>query len=320
LDVKLIKKKNEAIPHIKAMYAKLTSYGWTVTQLRTDAASMYVNGKEFVKWLEDHNIRQQHSSPYTKNQNGMVERHVQVLEDRVTAALYGSGLNNTFWGEAMSWFATCWNSIPSTDGRRAPYEVITGRIWPMDFLKPFGCRVYVRRDPDTRKHLDHRADPGILLGYSLEAKGYRVALDSNLRTVYIRSPRDCDVRPDVYPKREATNSEKLDVPPVDAGPFKRNLDVIIPNPGEEDEPPPQTPPLVIQPDPQTPPLIIQPAPQTPPLIIQQDPVPPVAEGRGQYSSVFMREVGENPPTGLRSGRVITAEVDMISSRCCSWTG
>ena len=66
---------------------------------------------------------QEASAPYQKNQNGVVEHHIQMIEDRMTMILTQSGLGMKFWGEAILYAVATWNM--TTGQKTSPFEVIT---------------------------------------------------------------------------------------------------------------------------------------------------------------------------------------------------
>ena len=205
IDVRLISQKNETQDHIKDFVARMAAAGHKVSKLRTDSAAEFVKDAEFKKWLVNNKIVQEASAPYAKHQNGVVERHIQTIEDRTTAILTQSGLGVKFWGEAIHCAVATWNA--TTNRKKSPLEAVSGRAGNLAFLKPFGCRVYIRTDGSLQKHMEPRAEMGIFLGYSSETKGYKVARDPQWRSIVIRAPRDCVFKEDEFPAKERkTNS------------------------------------------------------------------------------------------------------------------
>jgi len=172
-------------------------------KLWTDLAAEFVTDENFKKWLIDHHISQEASAPYAKHQNGVVERHIQTIEDRTMALLTQSGLSTKYWGEAILCAAATWNA--TTSRKKSPLETVTGRAGRLEFLKPFGCRVYIRTDGSLQKHMEPRAEMGIFLGYSSETKGYKVSRDPQWRSFVIRAPKDCMFKEDEFPVTEKKN-------------------------------------------------------------------------------------------------------------------
>jgi hypothetical protein len=106
----------------------MDALGHQVERLRTDSAAEFVWDKEFRQWLVSNCVMQEASAPYAKHQNGVVERHIQTIEDRMTALLIQAGLGMKYWGEAIQCAVATWNAM-SGNGK-SPLEVLTGLgIW-----------------------------------------------------------------------------------------------------------------------------------------------------------------------------------------------
>ena len=185
VDVRLITRKNETTDHLKDFTRRMETLGYKIATIRTDSASEFAKDKDFIKWLLQNRIRQELSAPYSQFQNGIVERHIQTIEDRATAILIHSGLPKGYWGEAMLCASVTWNSTGTQ--AKPPYEMVTGRTPDLSLLMPFGCRVYVRHPPEFQHHMEARGEKAIFIGYSPETKGYRVIRDANPRQTIMRS-------------------------------------------------------------------------------------------------------------------------------------
>ena len=92
VDVWLIMRKNEMQDHIKDFVRRMDVLGHQVEQLRTDSAAEFVRDEEFKRWLIDNHVTQEASAPYAKHQNGVVEHHIQTIEDCMTVLLIQAGL------------------------------------------------------------------------------------------------------------------------------------------------------------------------------------------------------------------------------------
>ena len=86
-------------------------------------------------------MTQEASAPYAKHQNGVVECHIQTIEDRTTVLLIQAGLGTKYWGEAIQCAVAMWNA--TSGNAKSPLEILTGWAGNLDMLKPFGCRVYI---------------------------------------------------------------------------------------------------------------------------------------------------------------------------------
>ena len=136
----------------------------------------------------------------------MVEHHIQTIEDCVTALLIQAGLGTKYWGEAIQCAVVTWNA--TSGNAKSPLEILTRRAGSLDMLKPFGCRVYIRTDGSLQSHMELRAEPGIILGYSSEMKGYKVSRDPQWKSYLIRAPCNCIFKEDEFPATSMRNNDR----------------------------------------------------------------------------------------------------------------
>ncbi|GJV99870.1 ribonuclease H-like domain-containing protein [Tanacetum coccineum] len=57
---------------------------------------------------------------------------------------------------------------------KTPYELITGKIPIISYIRPFGCHVTILNTIDHLGKFDGKSDEGFLVGYSLQSKAFRV--------------------------------------------------------------------------------------------------------------------------------------------------
>ena len=99
VDIKIITRKNETIQHLQEYVMRLEEMGFKIKTIRTDSAGEFATEKKFISWLQEKGISHKMSAPYSQYQNRIVERHIQMIEDHVTAIVIASGLPNRFWAK-----------------------------------------------------------------------------------------------------------------------------------------------------------------------------------------------------------------------------
>ena len=81
---------------------------------------------------------------------------------------------HSFWAEAVSTAFYIMNRTLTTAIHDVtPEERFTGKKPDLSHLKVFGCIAYVHVPDELRTKLDPKAEKCIVIGYSLEQKGYR---------------------------------------------------------------------------------------------------------------------------------------------------
>ena len=91
--------------------------------------------------------------------------------DMVRSMMSAATLPASFWGNALETAALTLNRVPSKSVEKTPYELWSGRVPPLSFLKIWGCEAFVRKDKTSGK-LDPRSDKYFFVGYPKETMGY----------------------------------------------------------------------------------------------------------------------------------------------------
>ena len=168
LCVSLLKQKLEAFEAFKSFKAQAErEKELKLICLRTDNDGEFTS-KEFISFCSEHGIQRHFSTPYTPQQNGVVERKNRTILDMTRAMLKNKNLPKVFWGEAVSTVVYLLNRAPTKilEGK-TPYEGWTGRQPSIEHLMVFGCIVFVKTLSKTL------SIPMIFIGYEKGVKGYR---------------------------------------------------------------------------------------------------------------------------------------------------
>ncbi|GKC14079.1 putative ribonuclease H-like domain-containing protein, partial [Tanacetum coccineum] len=89
--------------------------------------------------------------------------------------LADSFLPNTFWAEAVSTACYVFNRVLVTKHQnKTPYELITGKITIIRYIRLFRCHVTILNTIDHLGKFDEKSDEGFLVRYSLNSKAFRV--------------------------------------------------------------------------------------------------------------------------------------------------
>ncbi|GKF24862.1 retrovirus-related pol polyprotein from transposon TNT 1-94, partial [Tanacetum coccineum] len=99
----------------------------------------------------------------------------ETLIEAARTMLADSFLPNTFWAEAVSTACYVLNRVLVTKPHnKTPYELVTGKIPIISYIRPFGCHVTILNTIDHLGKFDGKSDEGFLVGYSLQSKAFRV--------------------------------------------------------------------------------------------------------------------------------------------------
>ncbi|GJY03617.1 putative ribonuclease H-like domain-containing protein [Tanacetum coccineum] len=145
-----------------------------VKTIRCDNGTEFKN-RDFIEFCGSKGIKREYSNARTPQQNGVAERKNRTLIEAARTMLADSFLPNTFWAEAVSTACYVLNRVLVTKPQnKTPYELITGKIPIISYIRPFGCHVTILNTIDHLGKFDGKSDEGFLVGYSLNSKAFRV--------------------------------------------------------------------------------------------------------------------------------------------------
>ncbi|GJZ02853.1 ribonuclease H-like domain-containing protein, partial [Tanacetum coccineum] len=119
-------------------------------------------------------IKREYNNARTPQQNGVAKRKNMTLIEAARTMLADSFIPNTFWAEAVSTACYVLNRVLVTKPQnKTPYELITGKIPIISYIRPFGYHVSILNTIDHLGKFEGKSDEGFLVGYSLNSKAFR---------------------------------------------------------------------------------------------------------------------------------------------------
>nr|GEV96640.1 hypothetical protein [Tanacetum cinerariifolium] len=120
-------------------------------------------------------IKREFSVPRTPQQNGIAERKNRTLIEAARTMLADLLLPIPFWAEAVNTACYVQNRVSVTKPHnKTPYELLHGRTPSIGFMRPFGCPVTFFNTLDPLGKFQGKVDEGLLVGYSICSKAFRV--------------------------------------------------------------------------------------------------------------------------------------------------
>ncbi|GKC02478.1 putative ribonuclease H-like domain-containing protein, partial [Tanacetum coccineum] len=131
--------------------------------------------RDIIEFCGSKGIKREYSNSRTPQQNRVAERKNRTLIEAARTMLADSFLPNTFWAEAVSTACYVLNRVLVTKPQnKTPYELITGKILIISYIRPFWCHVTILNTIDHLGKFEEKSDEGFLVGYSLNSKAFRV--------------------------------------------------------------------------------------------------------------------------------------------------
>ena len=163
-----------------------TEKGVKVKTLRSDRGGE-LTSEEFSKHCLEYGIKRQLTTPYSPQQNGLVERKNRTVMSMVRAMLKAKDLPRELWGEAVSSAIYILNrtSTKALQGKSS-HEVWTGKKPLVDHMRTFGSIVHVKNTKGHLTKLEDRSQPMAFIGYELGTKGYKCFDPVNFKVIISR--------------------------------------------------------------------------------------------------------------------------------------
>lgn len=171
----LLKEKSEAF----SKFTKLRDLieietGEKIQTFRTDRGGEFVS-HEFNEYCEKAAIKRHLTSPYSPQQNGVVERRNRTMMEMARSILKHMKLPNYMWGEAIRHVTYILNRVATRSLKeKTPYEMFRNKRPNISHIRVFGCVAYAKIVGTHLRKLDDRSRMLIHLGTEPGSKAYRL--------------------------------------------------------------------------------------------------------------------------------------------------
>jgi len=127
------------------------------------------------------------TTPYSPQQNGVVERRNQTVIEMARCMLKSMNVPSEFWGEAVCTAVYILNRSPTKSlHSMTPFEAWHGKKAKVNHLRTFGCVAHVKLVGPGLKKLSDRSKKMVFIGYESGTKGYRFFDPTTKRLVVSR--------------------------------------------------------------------------------------------------------------------------------------
>ena len=140
------------------------------------------------KFCEGNYIEQEFTVPFNPEQNGMAERMNRTLVEMTRCILNRSGLDKSYWCEAMMAASDIWNVLPNSVNKDScPYDMVFKQKSHLDLLRVFGAQFYAHVTKEKRKKLDKSGVKCFFPDYAKDHEAHRLLDAENGSIVISRS-------------------------------------------------------------------------------------------------------------------------------------
>jgi transposase InsO family protein len=170
-----LKDKSEAKGIVKKFLRRVQNeFELKVKNIRSDNESEFRNTL-VEELLDEEGIKHELSTPYTPQQNGIVERKNRTLIEAAKTMLDEYKTPDSFWAEAINTACHAANCrYLHKYLNKTPYEIITDKKLSVHYLRVFGCKCFILNKKPKASKFASKVDEGFLIGYGTKEHAYRV--------------------------------------------------------------------------------------------------------------------------------------------------
>jgi transposase InsO family protein len=145
-----------------------------IKKIRSDNGTEFKNS-QIEGFLEDEGIKHEFSSPYTPQQNGVVERKNRTLLDMARTMLDEYKTSDRFWAEAINTACYAINHLYlNRILKKTSYELLTRKKPNVSYFRVFGSKCFILIKRGRKSKFAPKVVEGFLLGYDSNTRAYRV--------------------------------------------------------------------------------------------------------------------------------------------------
>jgi transposase InsO family protein len=149
-------------------------FGLRIKKNRSDNGMEFKNS-QIEGFFEEEGIKHELSSPYTPQQNGVVERKNRTLLDMARTMLDEYKTPDRFWAEAIN--IACY-SINRLNLhwilKKTSYALLTGKNPNVSYFRVFRSKCFILIKRGRNSKFAPKAVEGFLLGYDSNTRAYRI--------------------------------------------------------------------------------------------------------------------------------------------------
>jgi len=182
-----IERKSDVIHCFKIFKARVENEtGNNLKVFRFDRGGEFIS-RDFNTLCADNGIIRHLTTPYTPQQNGVVERRNRTLLEMTRSMLKAKQVPNCFWGEAVQHAIYITNRIPTRALKEVtPYEFYYQRKPNLEHLRVFGSLAYTKVNDSHLRKLNDRSKKTVYFGTESGSKGYRLFDPQNQKIIVSR--------------------------------------------------------------------------------------------------------------------------------------
>jgi hypothetical protein len=181
-------------------------FGLRINKIRSDNGTEFKNSQ--IEGFLKEGIKHEFSSPYTPQQNCVVERKNRNLMDMARTMLEEYKTSDRFWAEAINTACYSINRLYlHRILKKTSYELLIGKKPNVSYFRVFGSKCFILVKRGRNSKFAPKAVEGFLLGYDSNTRAYRV-FNKSTRLVEV----SCDI---MFYETNGSQVEQVDLDELD---------------------------------------------------------------------------------------------------------
>jgi hypothetical protein len=178
-----------------------------IKKIRSDNGTKFKNS-QIEGFLEDEGMKHEFTSPYTPQQNGVVQRKNRTLLDMARTMLDEYKTPDQFWAESINTACYSINRLYlHRILKKTSYKLLTVKKPNVSYFRVFGSKCFILVKRGRKSKFAPKAVEGFLLGYDSNTRAYRFFNKSTgLVEVF------CDI---VFDETNGSQVEQVDLDELD---------------------------------------------------------------------------------------------------------
>ena len=138
-------------------------FGLPIKKIRSDNGTKFKNTL-VEEFLDDEGIKHEFSTPYTPQQNGVVERKNRTLLDMARTMLNEYKTSDLFWSDAINTACHAINHLYLHKKlKKTSYELLTDNKPKVSYFRVFGYKCFILNKKPKISKFAPKVDEGFLL-------------------------------------------------------------------------------------------------------------------------------------------------------------
>ena len=156
------REKSEACDKMERLCKKLQNEkGVPIVKIRSDHGKELENAK-FEEFCNEYGIKKEFSAPKTPQQNGIIERKNQVIQEMARVMLLNKDIPQKFRVVAVNTLCHIGNWIFFRAGtKKMSYEIWKEKKPKVKYFRVFGRKCFILNDRENCGKFDAKSDEGI---------------------------------------------------------------------------------------------------------------------------------------------------------------